>query len=523
MLAELPLHSSLAVADERTRHGRQAVAAAIALGVLTDATLRSGVHGVGVTIWTMALVATLVLLARRGERPLTVGAAVLATLAVAFGGAFAWRDADGLAALNAGALAAALCALGASVARGAELPLERATVLDYLRGVRGAARELATGAPSLARDVARVGELRAGGRAPAVLGTALRGALLAAPALAVFGLLFVSADPAFARLLARLVDVDGGRLATHLVVTTFGAWGAAGYLHGAIFAAPAPEDDAPTGRPRRWLARVRGAVRGADVCVALALLDALFAAFVVVQLGWLFGGARVVATTDVSYAEYARRGFFELVTASALALPLLVGAHALAEPERASPPVRRTFLVAAGALLVLLGVVMLSAADRMRLYQAAYGLTELRYYASAGMAWLAAVFAWSAATLLRGRTAPFALGTLALAWAWVLGLNAVDPAARVAAANTTRAEAGARFDAAHAAALGADAVPVLVGRTLPALERQRRGAEYCTIAAALVRRFGPDAPAEWRTSTVAGARARRLVAARVPALRGCPR
>ena len=195
-------------------------------------------------------------------------------------------------------------------------------------------------------------------------------------------------------------------------------------------------------------------------------------------------------------------------------------------PLHASTPVARARLAPAlrrraALLLALLGVVMLSAVDRMRLYQMAYGQTELRYYASAGMAWLAAVFTWAAATLLRGRPAPFALGTLALAWGWVLSLNVVDPAARVAAANTRRAASGLRFDAAHAGSLGADAVPVLLGRTLPALARQGRGGEYCAVAAALWREFGPPGGSDWRSTTLAAARARRLVAAHARELRAC--
>src|SRR3712207_1338717 len=65
-----------------------------------------------------------------------------------------------------------------------------------------------------------------------------------------------------------------------------------------------------------------------EVGVILGLLDALFLAFVAVQVRYLFGGAeRVVETAGLTYAEYARRGFFELVTVTALVLPLLLLAH----------------------------------------------------------------------------------------------------------------------------------------------------------------------------------------------------
>src|SRR2546423_1508317 len=65
-----------------------------------------------------------------------------------------------------------------------------------------------------------------------------------------------------------------------------------------------------------------------EVGVVLGLLDALFLGFVCVQVRYLFGSAAwVAATGGLTYAEYARRGFFELSWATALALPLLLALH----------------------------------------------------------------------------------------------------------------------------------------------------------------------------------------------------
>ena len=71
-----------------------------------------------------------------------------------------------------------------------------------------------------------------------------------------------------------------------------------------------------------------------EVGVVLGLLDLLFLTFVVIQVRYLFGGAgHVAATAGLTYAEYARHGFFELVTVTALALPLLLLAHWLLRAE----------------------------------------------------------------------------------------------------------------------------------------------------------------------------------------------
>ena len=71
---------------------------------------------------------------------------------------------------------------------------------------------------------------------------------------------------------------------------------------------------------------------------------------------------------------------------TALVLPLLLLAHWL---FRSGNHARERFFKAlAGSLLVLLLVIMASALYRMWLYLQAFGLTELRFYATAFMIWL---------------------------------------------------------------------------------------------------------------------------------------
>ena len=123
----------------------------------------------------------------------------------------------------------------------------------------------------------------------------------------------------------------------------------------------------------------------------LGLLDLLFVAFVAVQIRYLFGGAdRVVSTAGLTYAEYARRGFFELVTVDG-ASASGAAAGTLAPPSRGP----RAGLPGAGRNPVaLLFVIMASAMQRMYLYVGEYGLTQLRFYVTAFMVWLAVVLAW---------------------------------------------------------------------------------------------------------------------------------
>jgi len=221
--------------------------------------------------------------------------------------------------------------------------------------------------------------------------------------------------------------------------------------------------------------------------VVVAALDVLFLAFVLVQLRYLFGGrAHVMAQTGLTYAQYARRGFFELVVVATLVLPLVLMLDWSLRRER--PRQLLLFRVLAALLLVFLAVVMASALQRMRLYQREFGLTELRVYTTGFMLWLGLVAAWLGATVLRGRHRRFAVGALVSGFVAILAANALNPDALIARTNLDRP----RVDVHYLGGLSDDAVPTLVSR-LPSLPPALRA----DLAAEL--RSRSNGTGDWRT------------------------
>src|SRR6266567_3090224 len=179
----------------------------------------------------------------------------------------------------------------------------------YLRAGLDAALSAWIGVfPLVGRDVTW-SELPRGGRLRQLRGAAL-GGLLAFPLLVVFGGLFSSADAVFHDVAADLFKIDFGAVMGHIVLFSIFAVTSAGYLRGAMLRA-APSRSLTEGDSKVALGVI-------PVATALGLVDLLFLVFVVIQVRYLFGGAELIATaTGLTYAEYARRGFFELVTASA--------------------------------------------------------------------------------------------------------------------------------------------------------------------------------------------------------------
>ena len=124
---------------------------------------------------------------------------------------------------------------------------------------------------------------------------------------------------------------------------------------------------------------------------AIGALILLFAGFVAVQFTVLFGGQRhVLKTAGLSYAEYARSGFWQLVVVTLLTLAVLGGVTRWASRER---QVDRTVLrVLLGLLCALSVVIVVSALSRMYTYQKVYSFTGERIFVMAFELLLGAVF-----------------------------------------------------------------------------------------------------------------------------------
>jgi hypothetical protein len=200
-----------------------------------------------------------------------------------------------------------------------------------------------------------------------------------------------------------------------------------------------------------------------ETVMILGLVDLLFLTFVVIQVPYLFGGMDLVQNTpDFKLAEYARRGFGELVAVAALVLPMLLVSHWLL--RRGTERLERVFRVLAGIQIALVFVIMASAFQRLVLLTGAagYGMTIARFFPMVLMIWLAVVFGWFALTVLRGSRNNFAWGAL---WAAVVLLgatNLMNPHAFIARTNVDLMHKGREFDASYIRELGADAVPTML-------------------------------------------------------------
>lgn len=267
----------------------------------------------------------------------------------------------------------------------------------------------------------------------------------------VFGALFAAADPAFAHLAGSLApSFDGVDFAARAVV--FGVV-VMFVLGGAYLVRFPPRLDAMAPAPMQPVPRWEWAV-------PLGVLDALFIAFVAVQATVLFGGhTHVLETEGLTYAEYARQGFWQLLWVSALTL--LVLSVVIRVAGRVTAADRDLLRLLVGILCATSIVVVISAIHRMWLYQQAYGFSTERLMVITTEVWLGAVFLLVAIAGIRmtGRWLPRAVlvaGVLAL-----LGLAALNPERLIADRNIDRFEQTGALDAEYLSGLSSDIDPAL--------------------------------------------------------------
>ncbi|WP_375760811.1 DUF4153 domain-containing protein [Corallococcus exercitus] len=431
------------------RAPRRTLAASLALGVFAEFLLARERWGLGFPVLVAALVGALAWLGgREGWQRARPNAWLLAPLGLV--SVFvALRDSSWLLTLNVLTAAVLLMMLSHFWAAGR---VERLGLTDYVVVFFASAAQSLLYPPALARDSVDLRGLKTHSR---LLGALSRGLLLTLPVLLVFGLLLESADGVFSSTLHRLVsfDVDLGSVVTHGIGVTFSACVAAGVLGHALRRRATKElGDAEVASATPRL----GFIEALTLILAVNALFFVFAAF---QVSYLFVGDGVSPAAGYTFAEYARRGFFELVVVASLTLALVM---ALTRWTRRETRVAQTVFRASTSLMVGLTLVILaSAMRRLSLYEDAFGYTLLRLYTHVFMVALGAALAWRAVTLW-WKPERFAVGAFATALGAVLALNFLNPEAFIVRHNLERYARTGTVDVEMFYDLSADAVPGLV-------------------------------------------------------------
>ena len=438
-------------AERATLLAPRTALAALGGGALAAFLVPGARAGLGLALAAVALLVAGIS-ARAGERHHAWGILCLA-VAAALAVTPLYRDATWLV---AGDLAIAFALAAVALGAGRSWRSVLAAPLSFAGG-------LIEGPAAVARSALDVIPKRSGGGAV----PALRGVVLAAGLVTIFGLLFASADRAFAHVLGTLAPDPPtlGDLPGRLLVAAIALALASSLALVAIRRVPEGE-----ARPaERTLPPIEWGL-------ALGAVVALFAGFVAIQFVVLFGGSEhVLQTSGLTYAEYARQGFGQLLVVAVLAITLIGAAWRWSGIERERD--LRILRILLGTICVLTMVIVASALHRLDLYVDAFGATRLRLGAAVTCAWIGVLLVLTLVGVLGKTRGWMARAVVLLSALFVLGFTLTNPEAWIAARNVDRYEHTGGFDARYNGSLSADATPQLT--RLPSalaervLDRQR--------------------------------------------------
>ncbi|PXX71019.1 uncharacterized protein DUF4173 [Nocardia tenerifensis] len=296
---------------------------------------------------------------------------------------------------------------------------------------------------------AGAGRLR-GGRSQRERGIALS-VLVTVVLLAVFVPLLGGADATFAKLLESVTPtIEGDVTFRWIVVFIVAGLAAVGAMY--LLAGPPPPATESTGGVqgrslRRW-----------EWALPVGALTVLFAVFVGAQFVALFGGDDYVQrTAGLTYAEYARSGFWQLSVVTILTLAVILIVLRWAATDSAADRLWLRVLLCAVSGLTM--IIVASALGRMWTYQQAYGFTVLRLLVEVCELWLGLVYLLVIAAVLTLRRIWLPRAMLGTAMTTLVALALLNPERLIADQNIDRMRDGKIFDTDYVATLSTDVLP----------------------------------------------------------------
>ena len=335
----------------------------------------------------------------------------------------------------------------------------------------------------------------------------LRGVLIAIPILAVFAVLLASADLVFAQRLHTFTSLFRLVNLPQYLFRLFYILVAAYALAGVFLHAAQRSTDEKLFSQKPLVPQFLGFTEAA---VVLGAVVVLFALFVVIQFQYFFGASANIGVQGYTYSEYARRGFGELVAVAFCSLLLFLGLSALV--KRQNNAQRRAFSGLGIGMVVLVGVMLVSAFQRLLLYEAAYGFSRLRIYTHIFMIWLGLLLVVVVLLDLLRRERLFPLATLLATIGFALTLTLINVDGSIVRQNVARAPQGKGLDVAYLATLSNDSVPALAAAyESPALPGLTRDAVGAILVCRLHSVFQP-ALGDWRSFNLSAWRADQTMA-----------
>lgn len=443
----------------KINHARLILWSSLILGVVFDVLFWKKAPGISFFVFTLSVIFWGYLLAYWNEVKPGKTAWFLTFVAILFSGMTFIREEPFTTFVNILLTLISLALLATSFASGIWLRYSLAdTVINFGRLfisslIGGSSLLAGTANPGTENPTSGTGT----GRKKFSLWAVVRGAILAIPIVFFLALLLASADPIFSKEMERLLNIDRWmEYYVRLVIICVIAYLLSGII---LYVLTKSNRTDLIGLEKNWIPLFLGFTESAIILVSVNLL---FIFFVVIQFQYFFGGSVNISVEGYTFAEYARKGFGELITVAVFSLMLYLGLSTIVRRESES---NQKWFAGLGVTLVgLVIVILVSSFHRLSMLEAAYGFSRLRTYSHVFMIWLGVLL--SAVILLeiiqyrRG----FAMAAFFILIGFGITLNVLNVDAFILNSNVNRAVSRGNLDYFYLQELSDDSVPAALLR-----------------------------------------------------------
>jgi len=284
----------------------------------------------------------------------------------------------------------------------------------------------------------------------------IKGVFIAAPFLVILCWLLSSADPVFQAYLEKVIsfNINFEIILRALIILVVS------YIFLGVFSKITEDQKTEDIKSETGENKLLGFIESSTV---LILVELLFLAFIAVQFFYLFGGKDYVWGIEeyITYAQYAKKGFYELMAASIISFFLIYGIDILGKRE--SLKEKKVFKILGAVLILEMSIIIYSAWMRMAVYADGYGLTFSRFLVFALLLWIFSVFLiFLYKIILEKKKAVFLFFIFCLSIMFWAGINLINPDGFIAGENMKRLTQGKELDLFYLSNLSIDAIPETV-------------------------------------------------------------
>ena len=247
----------------------------------------------------------------------------------------------------------------------------------------------------------------------------IRGIIISIPLLAIILGLLTSADAMFSYHISNIVNIFSyiniEKLIGHTIIILF----VANYSVGFLWSLMCDEEIDSTKRKIEYKLRWNSIT----VLTIICCISIVYLIFSIVQISYLYGGSENIIKSGFTYAEYARRGFFELVIVTLINFTILILSINFTKADGRKIEIVLKSLYS--LLIIFTFNMILSSFYKMSLYEQAFGYTRLRILVQIFIVYLGVLLLIVLFKVWKKRTKALKLG-LIVSMVFYIGINFIN-------------------------------------------------------------------------------------------------